>query len=123
MRETASHSSFVRARQGCGRFLVQIARIGLALSLVIAFFNVNFALARANVPATPGITSCMADMDHSCDVLAVEHAAHLAGHLTGIVDAACDALAIDATRTRTPIMADSLPRSTPLPAPSEPPRA
>lgn len=104
--------------------MAQIARISIALSLVFSLFGVQFALARADGPGTPGIACCVIDVDHPVDVAALEQAAHLAGHLTGVVaPAACDVVTIDATRTRQPIRADSLPRSTTLPAPSEPPRA
>jgi hypothetical protein len=64
------------------------------------------------------------DLEHPCDLLAVEHATHLAGHLTFIEGAAAHTLTtVDATRTRQPIRADALPLSTTLPAPAEPPRA
>ncbi len=124
MRVTDPIRSLLRARPGCGRFLARTARIGIALSLVLALFGVHFELAHADVPGAPGITCCVIAVDHAVGVAALEQAAHLAGHLTGVLDpSASDIVAIDMTRRRQPIRADSLPRSTTLPAPSEPPRA
>ncbi|MFZ2490506.1 MAG: hypothetical protein WA208_03385 [Thermoanaerobaculia bacterium] len=129
MREIASLRSLERPRRGCGRFLAQIARIGIALVFIASSLGVHSALARAEVPGAPGITSCVLDIDHQHDdhpgsVSAIEHAVHLAGHLTGVVEPALLAvMTLDATRARHPIPADALPRSTTLPAPAEPPRA
>jgi hypothetical protein len=113
-----------RVRLKGSRLLAQMARIGIALSLLLSLFSVHFALARADAATPPGITSCVVDLEHPCDLLAVEHATHLAGHLTFIEGAAAFAITtVDATRTRQPIRADSLPLSITLPAPAEPPRA
>lgn len=99
-------------------------RITVAIALVVALVGVHSALARADIASAPGISRCTLDIDHPCDVLAIEHAAHLAGHLTGIVVPTIGAVvAIDATLRRQPICADALPLSTTLPTPSEPPRA
>lgn len=129
MCETVCLRCFERARRSCGRVLAQIARIGIALAFVVSLLDVHTALAHAEAPGSPGITSSVLVIEHHDDthpgsVSAVEHAVHLAGHLTGVVAPAIfAAVAIDATHERQPIPADSLPRSTTLPAPSEPPRA
>lgn len=124
MRRADSIRYLPRVRREGSRLLTQMGRIGLALSLVLSLFSVHFALARANAATPPGITSCVVDLEHPCDLMAIEHATHLAGHLTFIDGAAALVITtVDATLTRQPIQADSLPRSTTLPAPAEPPRA
>jgi len=129
MRTTDSLRFLPRADQECRRFLTRIARIGIALSLVLALIGVHAALARAEGPGVPGITRTVVNVhqhgdDYPGNVLAMEQAAHLAGHLTGVVDpVALHIVAIDASRTRQPMPAESMPLSTILPAPSEPPRA
>jgi len=129
MHATGPIRFFSRVQQDIGCLLSRITRIGIAFSLVLSLLGVHSALARAEAPGAPGIASLVFSTDHPDAahpdaVMALEQAAHLAGHLTGVVDPnASNVVTIDATRTRQPIRADSLPRSTTLPAPSEPPRA
>jgi hypothetical protein len=126
MRETATLRSLERAHQGRGRILAQIGQICIALAFVVSMLGVHSALARAEVPGT---TSYVLDIDHHDDdhsgtVLPMAQAAHLAGHLTCVVDPAVLVVAtIDATRAQHPIPAIFLPCSTTLAAPTEPPRA
>jgi hypothetical protein len=143
-----------RVPRDVGCLLSRIARIGIAFSLVLSLLGVHSALAHADAPGVPGIASLVFATDHpdadhpdaahpdadhpDADhpdaahpdaahpdaAMALEQAAHLAGHLTGVVSpSALCVVTIDATRTRQPILADALPRSTILPAPSEPPRS
>ncbi len=129
MRETASLRFLERAHQGRGRILAQIGQVCLALAFVLSMLGVHSALARAEVPGAPGTTSCVLDIDHhdndhSGDVLPMARAAHLAGHLTCVVDPAVLVVAtIDSTRAQHPVPAIFLPCSTTLAAPTEPPRA
>jgi hypothetical protein len=123
MREAKTDRSFLRIRKRVGLVLARFARIGIALSLVVSLFGVHFSLAHAEAVNTPGIGCCMVDLDPASDILAVENAVHLAGHLTFI--AGTDAPLVTtfcAKCTRRPISADALPLSTFLPAPAEPPR-
>jgi membrane associated rhomboid family serine protease len=124
MRMIALPGSLRRYRSGGNCLLAHVARVAIALSLVVALFGVHSALARAEGPGAPGIAATVVDVDHQGDPLAMAHAAHLAGHLTGVVAAAVLEVALnDATQARQKLPADALPRSTTLPAPSEPPRA
>jgi hypothetical protein len=124
MRMRDALRSLERPRQRWGATLARAARIGLALSLVLALLGVHSALARAERLPASEISASLSDLHQHGNVLAMDQAAHLAGHLTAVVDPAIgSAEPTDAMPERRPIPVDLLPRSTPLPAPSEPPRA
>jgi hypothetical protein len=109
---------------GGNAFPRKLVRVLLVISLALALFSVHSALARAEGPGPAGISCCTLDADHLDEVLPMGHAAHLAGHLTCVVDPALLVVTkLEATRARRSIPTSVLPVSTHLPAPIEPPRA
>lgn len=116
--------AFRRLRRLAGRSIAHLSRIGLAFALVFSLSSVHAELARAEASPVPVLTEVVLDVAYPHQTSALEQAAHLAGHLTGVVAAtAIDDPARDAALARRPLEADDFPRSTALPAPAEPPRA
>lgn len=126
MRTIAAVDPFLQLRELIGGVRAKCVAIVLALSLVVSFCGVHSALARADGPSAASVTLSVptADADQPDASPGLAHFAHLAGHLTGVIEpAVVIGLAQDAVLAPSNISADRFPHSSALPTPSEPPRA
>lgn len=113
----------LRLLKGCSKEFARGLALVLALSLITSLCSVHASLAAAGGMSERGVTLSAPEPDHPGEPLELGHFAHLAGHLTCVIaPAVFVSAAQDAVLRPNTILADRLPLSSTLPAPSEPPR-
>lgn len=124
MRKVAASWSLMPLRRSRPRLLRSILPILLALSFIVSLVSVHAALAEAETGGQHSPVISVPDTGQSDEAPGLAQSAHLAGHLTCVLEPALlDTLAQDAVAEPKRIHADLFPLSSFLPTPSEPPRA